>query len=511
MKKLLLISAAALLSMHTNAQEFDPSFDNDGWRQDTIGLDFQAYHDIAIQPDNKVVVCGNYFIDLYTQDLSAARYNVDGSLDASFGTNGKVRLLTDSEGVSDPRLALSPSGNVFITATRDYGGGLFYICKLNANGSVDNSFGTGGIIKDSILSGAQVGGEFVKDILIQPDGKILLAGYYTQSQPVTENAAIIIRYNTDGTRDNSFGTGGIVRLMGNGNVFHKLLLYPDGKILAGGASGVVPQQDWLIARFNADGTPDNSFGTGSGAQGIGMQYKEYVKDMGLQSDGSIIIGGPCGNGTVNFRIVKLTANGLNDPNFGTAVTSSTNWGYTEVELQTYTNHGVAGLAVLPDDKIVLGGGASNRFTAVRFNADGDPDNSFGNNSIADSNFSANYGYSMAATAFNAATGRFYVAGSVRDINNSIYYSNVAAFLIAAPNSVKELAETKKLAFYPNPVSGILHLESIKGNISIADISGRVLLQTTGKQVDVSQLSPGIYFINCIAEDKTAQVGQFVKY
>lgn len=511
MKKLLLIGAAAILSLQVNAQEFDPTFDNDGWRQDTIGpVTFQAYSDIAVQQDNKVVVCGTYFIDNFTQDVSMARYNVDGSLDNSFGTNGKVQLITDSEGIDNTQIALAPLGAIYVAATRSYGGGLFYICKLNANGTLDNSFGTNGIVKDSILSGTQVGNEFVKEILIQADGKILLAGNYTQSQPNTENAAFIIRYNTDGTRDNNFGAGGMVKAIGDGNIFHKLLLYPDGRILAGGGTGVVPQQDWFIARFNTDGTPDNSFGTGSGTQQIGMQYKEYVKDMGMQSDGSIIIGGACGNGTVTFRIVKLTANGLNDPNFGTDVTTTTNWGYTEVELQTFTDHGVGGLAVLPDDKIILGGGASNRFAAVRFNADGDPDNTFGSNSVADSFFAGSYGYSIAATAFNEFTGRFYAVGAVSDQNQGITYSNVAAFLAAQPNSVKEVAGTKNLAIYPNPVSGVLHMENIEGNIQVLDISGRAMLSAQGKDIDVSGLSAGMYFIKCIIKDGTVYTGQFVK-
>lgn len=508
MKRLLLIGAAAMLSLQTNAQEFDPTFDNDGWRQDTIGTGFQGYNDVLVQPDNKVVAVGTYFIDNFTEDVSVARYNVDGSLDNSFGTNGNVKLITSPEGITEVRVARATTGDIYILANRPYGGGAFYIYKMNVNGSLDNSFGTNGIIKDSILTGSQTGFEGARDIAVQADGKMLVAGYYHRATPTTEHAAWVIRFNTDGTRDNGFGTNGMATVLGGDNKFNKLLIQPDGKILAGGCSGLIAQQqqDWLVARFNTDGTLDNSFG----AVVIGMQYEEEVKDMALQSDGSVIIGGACGNGNVTFRIIKLTANGLNDPNFGTDVTTTTNWGYTAIELQTFTDHGVGGLAVLPDDKIILGGVASNKFVAIRFNADGDPDNTFGLNSIADSIFAGSYGFSMASTAFNEATGRFYAVGAVLDQNEGITYSNVAAFLVATPNSVKEVAGTKKLSIYPNPVSSVLHMDSIEGNILIQDISGRTMLSVQGKDIDVSGLSTGMYFINCITKDGSKYTGQFVK-
>ncbi len=513
MKTKLLFGLAALLSFQVNAQEFDPTFDGEGWRQDTIGAGYQAFNDVVVQSDNKVVAVGTYFINNFTEDVSVARYNVDGSLDNSFGTGGKVTLITSTEGITDPKIARTGSGDMYILANRPYGGGAFYIYKMSANGSLDNSFGTNGIIQDSILSSTQTGFEGAHDIAIQADGKILVAGYYARSVPTTEHAAWVIRFNTDGTRDNSFATNGMATVIGGDNKFNKLLIQPDGKILAGGCSGLIAQQqqDWMVARFNTDGTPDNTFGgLQNGTVVIGMQYHEQVKDMALQSDGSIIIGGACGNGNVTFRIIKLTANGLNDPNFGTDVTTTTNWGYTKVELQTFTDHGFAGLAVLAGDKIIIAGSASNRFAAVRFNADGDPDNTFALNSIADSSFAGSYGFSMAATAFNEATGRFYVVGAVADQNQGITYSNVAAFLVAQPNSVKQVAGTMKLNIYPNPVNGTLHLENIEGNIRVQDISGRTMLSTQGKDINVSQLSAGMYFIKCITKDGTAYTGQFVK-
>lgn len=514
MKRILLIGIATILSFHAGSQEFDPTFDADGWREDTINSGMsQAYHDVVIQGDNKVVVSGLYAVTNFVQNVSVVRYNADGTLDNTFGSNGKVYLALDAAGINDSRIAQSTTGETFIIGNRSYGGGLFYIVKLSQNGTPDNSFGVNGIIKDSIFSGTTAGSEYAKDITIQADGKILLAGSYWQTSPNTEYAAWVMRYNADGTRDNAFGTNGMVKIVGGDNSFSKLLIQPDGKILAGGCSGLIAQQqqDWLIARFKTDGTPDSTFGPGTGVQTIGMQYRENVTDMDLQSDGSIIIGGACGNGNVTFRIIKLTANGLNDANFGTDVTSSTNWGYTPVELQTFTDHRFAGLSVLPDDKIVIGGTVSNfKFAAIRFDANGDPDNTFGTNSVVDSMFIGADGISMSGAVYNGGTGRFYVVGAVLDGDAGITSSTVVAVKAGVPNSVKEVAVTKKLNIYPNPVSNVLHLEGTVGDIHVLDISGRTILSSNGSNIDVSQLSSGMYFIKCFSNNGTVYIGQFAK-
>ena len=157
MKKLLLISAAAILSFQANAQEFDPTFDGDGWRQDTIGpgtSSAQAYHDAVVRPDGKLVVSGLYEASGFSQDISVARYNTDGTLDNSFGNNGKVYLTFNAANTFYSKLAQNAAGELFLLGSAD---GPFHICRLSPNGTIDNSFGTNGVMKDSLLTGAADG------------------------------------------------------------------------------------------------------------------------------------------------------------------------------------------------------------------------------------------------------------------------------------------------------------------------------------------------------------------
>jgi uncharacterized delta-60 repeat protein len=356
-----------------------------------------------------------------------------------------------------------------------------------------------------------MGFEHANAIAIQSDGKILVAGYYHQTSPNTEYAAWVIRYNTNGTRDNSFGTGGLAKVIGGDNNFGRLLIQPDGKILAGGASGLISQQqqDWFVCRFNTDGTLDNTFGPlTDGKVTIGMQYHETVSGMALQSDGSIIIGGACGNGNVTFRIIKISGSGIPSSTFGTAQTQ--NIGYTKVELQTFTDHYFAGLAVLPGDKIAVAGTVDNfKFAAIRFNADGTLDNSFGTNAIVDSQIVQGT-VIMRGAAFNTATGRLYAAGWTYDNNAGATSSTVVAVKVASPNSVQELASANELGIYPNPAGSTVYLENVAGDITVFDMTGRNVLSVTGSEVNVSQLTPGLYLLKCTTKNGEQYNARFTK-
>jgi uncharacterized delta-60 repeat protein len=508
MKTKLLIGLFALAAFEASAQDFDPTFNTSGWREDTIGAGVaQSYNDIVIQGDNKVLVSGLYDINNFIQDISVVRYNVDGSLDNSFGTGGKLRLVTDPAGVHHSRVAQNTAGEIFLLGSN----GAFCITKLSSNGTIDNSFGTSGTVKDSLIAGAATGFEHAYAIAVQSDGKILIAGYYHQTSPNTEYAAWVIRYNTNGTRDNSFGTGGLAKVIGGDNSFGRLLIQPDGKILAGGASGLISQQqqDWFVCRFNTDGTLDNTFGPlTDGTVKIGMQYRETVDGMALQSDGSIIIGGPCGNGNPTFRIIKISSAGLPSSTFGTAQTQ--NVGYTKVELQTFTDHYFAGLAVLPGDKIAIAGSVSNfKFAAIRFNADGTPDNSFGTNSIVDSQFVQAKVY-MSGAAFNTATGRLYAAGYTHDDNAGTTSSAVVAVKVASPNSVQEITNVNELGIYPNPAGSTVYLDNVAGDITVFDMTGRNVVSVTGREVNVSQLTPGLYLLKCTTKNGEQYSARFTK-
>jgi uncharacterized delta-60 repeat protein len=210
----------------------DPSFDGDGkaftsfpggGRRDTH-VAAQAYA-LELQPDQKLVVAGrvwNYTTGKWRFGL--ARFNSNGSLDTTFGGTGQ--LTTDfgvggSYEVSD--LALQSDGKVIAAGG---GGGHFLLARYNANGTLDSSFdGDGKVVLDA--SSADGGGVF-GGLVIQPDGKIVAVGLQYPSQ------GIVTRFNQDGSLDSSFGNGGLVKYPEIPSALREVELQSDGKIVVSG-------------------------------------------------------------------------------------------------------------------------------------------------------------------------------------------------------------------------------------------------------------------------------------
>jgi uncharacterized delta-60 repeat protein len=226
-------------------------------------LNGRSVYSLAMQPDGKVLIGGD-FDQLYgaSPRNRIARLNVDGTLDATFdpGTGANDEVL---------RLALQSDGKVLIGGRFTEVGGVARnrIARLNANGTLDATFdpGTG-------TNGTPW------HIARQPDGKVLIGGSFTEVNGVARNR--IARLNANGTLDAAFnpGTGT------NGAPLH-LALQPDGKVLIGGefteVDGVARNR---IARLNANGTLDTTFNPGAGADYI-------VNSVSVQPDGKVLIGG----------------------------------------------------------------------------------------------------------------------------------------------------------------------------------------------------------------------------
>ena len=309
-----------------------------------------AVNTVAIQPDGKILLGGDFTTFNGVTANRIARLNADGTRDTDFTTN-------TSAGANGTvyTIAVQPDGKILV------GGqfntlGLYYvqvnrIVRLNADGTGDTAFTT---------NAGTVANSNVHTIAVQSDGKILLGGTFTTFNGVTVNR--IARLNADGTRDTAFTTN---TGTGANNTVKTMAVQPDGKILVGGLfttfNGVTVNR---IARLNADGTRDTEFttNTGSGANG-------NVNTVAIQPDGKILVGGGFSifNGVTVNRIIQLNADGTRDTAFTTNTGSGTN-GY----VQTIT--------VQPDGKILVGG-AFTTFNGVtvnriaRLNADGTRDTS----------------------------------------------------------------------------------------------------------------------------------------
>lgn len=508
MKKLLyaFCFGASAFSLHAQ-QDFDPSFGGDGWTTDLMVTASQSYTDVVVQPDKKILVAGCSVEGINYRPF-VRRFNTNGTRDNGFGSSGEVQTPYNAAVGTDEQtsVAVDATGRIYIATSSANNNGM-QVTRLSPTGLVDNTFGNNGMLWDS--TGTDVYYEDLMSILIQPDGKILVCGGYRHLNP-NETGAFVIRYNTDGARDASFGTNGLAKVVGENFVANRMVIQSDGKIIGGGKKRLTTQQkdDFLVFRLNANGTLDNTYGPDqTGVVIIGLQDIETIRGMALQSDGSLIFGGPCGNGYTHTRIVKLQPNGVGDVNFGTEHTSTGNIGYTKLDFIQFIDQYISSLVVTADDKIIVGGGWNNEIYAIRYTANGIPDSTFSGDARADSTF-FQHTIGSRAGALDEASGRFYNVGRINFSEGPEMF--VAAFKIgpgSAPSSVEE-TEKPFISVYPNPASDVLFLTSTSekyNNVEIYDATGKRIkseINITDNSIDIQDLRNGIYFLKISVGEET---------
>lgn len=316
----------------------------------------------------------------------------EGDLDPSFGNGGKVTVqIAADERDFALAVAVQPDGKILVGGelgdfSANYNSAV--LVRLNPNGSLDPTFGTGG----KVVNQGQL---HLPAMVIQPDGKIVTAAA-TAIQGINLNF-VAARYNPDGSLDQSFGNGGYA-VNGEGTA-NWVLLQPDGKIVLIGTVAIFRNgSDFVLARFNTDGTPDQSFGNGgrlTTSLTEGRNSSDVAASGVLQSDGKIVVSGSIG--CISVALVRYNSDGTIDNGFG-----------LDGNVLTPNFGGNASrIVVQPDGKLVIGGGP---FVLGRYNSDGRIDHSFGVNGQISGGFGSGNG-SLHALAIDAA-GRFLAAGSV---------------------------------------------------------------------------------------------------
>ncbi|MCB8928549.1 MAG: cadherin-like domain-containing protein [Ardenticatenaceae bacterium] len=326
-----------------------------------------------------------------TFDVAVARYNSDGSLDATFGTGGTV--VTDLGGTDRSHIgnaiALQADGKIIVAGESSaLGNFAFYAVRYNADGSLDTSFDSDGIVFTPI--GTRHARAYA--IAIQNDGKIVVGGYAR----VANNDFAIVRYCADGSLDNGancggsgFGTGGIVAtdIGGAQDQIYTLAIQDDGKILAGGYSNNTagPNYAFTVARYNTDGTLDTTFDSDGIAQTLFSTGQDLLYDIALQPDGKIVGAGfvpfSDNNPEQNVALVRYNTNGSADTSFGTNGTVKTNInpaGADEAYGLTLDSEGK--ILVVGRTRIGTSGGDFD-FFLMRYDVNGVLDNTFGTNGL----------------------------------------------------------------------------------------------------------------------------------
>lgn len=325
---------------------------------------------LAMQPDQKIVVVGRT-ITTASPDFLTVRYNADGSLDGSFGTNG---ILTTDLGDADDANAVvvQRDGKIVVGGVvgRYAITGKVGLVRYNSDGTLDSTFGNGGKVVLATNFGPGTNDK-VTGLVLQPDGKIVASvGYNSANSSAGAVDFKALRLNANGSMDASFGSNGFVTVdTGSGDEARSLALQDDGKVVLYGAddSGLV------AARLQSDGSVDTSFGVAGVAHVAG--FFAGAAGVAIQSDGKILLEGTSFNG--QFALSRLNANGTADGSFGTS-------GTTQSSIPGYQDAFGSALVLQPDGKPVVAGFASNgnngsdgnAFLILRYLSNGTLDPSF---------------------------------------------------------------------------------------------------------------------------------------
>ncbi len=366
---------------------FDSTFGGDGRvfvniaDQAVGGMD--SANAIAVQPDGKIIAGGDSQFLNTSRDWSLVRLNADGSLDASFDGDGRVRTTFGGNNEIESINSIAIENNGRIVAAGFGGEDLvrgFAVARYNTDGSPDTSFSIDGKVVTAI--GSNNGGS-ANSVAVQADGRIVAAG-----SGILENA--LVRYNVDGSLDSSFSGDGRAFLTVNPNgatVARGVLIEPDGKIITvGNAARDGADDDFLLARFNTDGTPSTDLGTFGYVTTNPFNEttrSSSARGLALQPDGKIIV---AANSIVNEStsiglILRYTSDGRLDPAF----IGSSGSGIVSINVPGAATQEINAVIVQPDGKILAVGSYENDsqddlgIFVVQLNADGSRNLSFGGN------------------------------------------------------------------------------------------------------------------------------------
>lgn len=353
---------------------FDPTFGSEGRITADFGegRDDQAFA-LAIQPDGRLILAGRASLPNLGDDFALARFNPDGSLDASFGSGGKV---TTHFGLRDRASAilLQPDGRILASGdiVNSRGSTDFAIIRYNSDGSLDSSFGNQGKVQTDLSIS-----DTANAAALQQDGKILIAG--SAYNRATGRNFALVRYNPNGSLDLSFGNQGKVMtdFAAASDEIAALAIQSDGRIIAAGfAANSASGRDFALARYNADGALDTSFGSGGRVTLDYFASDDEAKAVAIDSSGRIVIAGSAFNGATlaDFAVARFTAEGKVDDAFGAGGKVATDF---------FANLDAAqSLAELPNGRLFVAGrsfrsGSDSDFALVCLTATGSLDEGFG--------------------------------------------------------------------------------------------------------------------------------------
>lgn len=446
-----------------------------GWKQSAGRL--------AIQPDGKIVTAGNFYEDEYSIADLVTRYNPDGSLDKSFGQRGFTII---EDGVTAPGLALQQDGKIVIGGS-DYTGDnshrKFYLARLTPEGSLDSSFdGDGQVFTDFGKDG-----DYISDIAIQPDGRIVAVG--SSGQPGWNGTIPFIalaRYNTDGRLDQSFGEGGKVSIqLQDYSQANAVALQQNGKIVITGFVSF-ENSNYVVARLLENGSLDPAFGTGGITITEVRTTNDRAMDVDLQKDGKIVVGG-----SPDITLARYIGDSVNDHPL---ITKIKTWIRNNLLHWYVANGGTVNYYSIESSS------DSNRFTELkRIKAE--------NASALISEAQSHQQQALSYVLSEANNNTYYRIAAIKK-DGGIVYSDIVFYK----------GDENRVTIYPNPVRDILTLQGFdvtkRYNLQVMDIMGNPFLSATVQSANtynwnIGSLKKGHYMISISTPGET-EMRKFIK-
>lgn len=480
MKPSILLIITTIILNNAVSQTIDSSFGKNGIVITELSQNVDALHAMILQPDGKIIASG-----FSNSRLTLVRYNTTGLLDSTFGTNGIVRTNFSCGFGSPYKVSLQANGKIILLGMNS---STMLLTRYNTDGTSDSSFGLNGIANIS----HSIPGSFCSSMKLLADGKIIVTG------STGVNGIFVIKYNTNGALDASFGTQGFTNTImpagytsiavgdlcidGSGSIF----IAANITDMTGGYA------NFCFFKYHSNGMLNTSFGTNgfvlSGIGGAGMS--NYPAPIQLQKDGKILLAGTANN---NFSVARYNTDGTLDKTFNTTGITTTYVGGIYRKC--------ADMLIEPNGKIVLAGHIGDDFGSIRFNKDGTLDSLYGTNGIFKFDFGSSYDYGNAI--IRQHDNKFVMGGW-----SSFFCSNRAFALIrfsASPPEPEAPVLANDISVYPNPSSSLINIasKSILASIALYDAQGRVLIARKENSntaiVDINSRQRGAYFLKIYYE------------
>jgi len=373
--KIKLLCLFLVLNLYALSQDYiiDSAFGTNGRVISNFSFPNLSPSITRVQSDGKIITAGVAGFN-GQDDIIIMRYNSNGTVDNSFSGDGVLTIDISNQDESLNALTLS-GDKIFIAGSNYSTGPSGFVIKLNADGSFDNSFGSGGRVNFA---------KALDDVQVASNGRIVVL---SETYNFSTSKFALLRLNADGSTDNSFGSSGKIDVAVdyNGNLYaYNVVLLNGGKFLIGGEtfSSGSNESALMALQLNANGTADANFnGTGLYISNRG-EYNEYFGGIQVLAGNTILLSGYAQEQSLSkfeyTKIIKLNANGSYDNTFnGTGVT----------QVNTSTGFVSLGRPLLQSDgKMLIGGmkrGVNNySYALARVNANGGLDNSFGSSGFA---------------------------------------------------------------------------------------------------------------------------------